>query len=158
MVEQNLLFEVLSSSWFFSSLEIHPSCSLGTVFLMKTYPPLITWEIKRERYEHKPGVFAGAADGRLHAGWAGLWVTAPPALGSSPFPGECCPTRKPRQAALPPSTLHACAAASQTHRSLPQPRHRRPASTLASLSSISGKLTLWLLHCPPLNFVLLMTD
>ena len=64
IVEQNLLFAVLSSSWFFSSLEIHPSCSLGTVFLMKTYPPLITWEIKRERCEHKPGVFAGAADGQ----------------------------------------------------------------------------------------------
>ena len=117
MVEQNLLFEVLFSSWFFSSLEIHPSCSLGTVFLMKTYLPLITWEVKRERCEHKPGVFAGAAGGRLHAGRAGLWVTASPALGGRhPSRGSAAPTRKPRQAALPPSTLHACPAASQTHR------------------------------------------
>ena len=91
MVEQNLLFEVLFSSWFFSSLEIHPSCSLGTVFLMKTYLPLITWEVKRERCEHKPGVFAGAAGGCLHAGRAGLWVTASPALGVVTLPGGVLP-------------------------------------------------------------------
>lgn len=79
--------------------------------------------------------------------------------GRHPSRGSADPTRKPRQAALPPSTLHACPAASQTHRTEvsgnlgitgPHP--------LLPLSSISGKLTLWLLHCPPLNFFLLMTD
>lgn len=126
----------------FSSLEIHPSCLLGTVFLMKTYPPLITWEIKRERCEHKPGVFAGAAGGRLHAAWAGLWVTAPPALGVASLPGELhhlqgSPGRLPYLPALytPP-----CGFPDTQDRSLfsSNPQHRRPASAPACLSSISG--------------------
>lgn len=128
---------------------------------MKTYPPLITWEIKRERCEHKPGVFAGAAGGRLHAAWAGLWVTAPPALGGrQPSQGSATAYKEAQAGCLTSQhfTRLPCGFPDTQDRSLSQPQHRRPASAPACLSSISGKLTLWLLHCPPLNFFLLMTD
>ena len=36
-------------------------------------------------------MFAGAAGGHLHAGWGGLWVTAPPAPGVVTLPGGAPP-------------------------------------------------------------------
>lgn len=80
--------------------------------------------------------------------------------GRHPSRGSAAPHKEAQAGCLTSQhfTCLPCGFPDAQDRSLPQPRHHRPASTLASLSSISGKLTLWLLHCPPLNFFLLMTD
>lgn len=62
------------------------------------------------------GVFAGAAGGRLHAAWAGLWVTAPPALGVVSLPGDATTYKEAQAGCLTSQHFHACPAASQTHR------------------------------------------
>lgn len=102
-------------------------------------------------------MFSGAAGGHLHAGQGGPWVMAALRDGDVTPPEGAPPPEEVQAGCLTSSTLHACPAASWTHRTDTSPHHR-PHVHSASLSSIAEKPTLLLLHCPLLNFFLVFID